>query len=658
MTQDYKDTLLKYLTNNLTETTPTNVKPEFTTPTLVVDTTIQTLLDTEFPYGYMEKGSLRCKDGKGNYNGKTLVYGNYYTTSAQSWNDAKGFLILLDEEYNLLELIKKYNSGTDLSRFLVLQIDEEGNFYGQDYTLAGNYRFIMLSNVSIKSEIAEHYTVKLRQSYNMDGHGVSYPSGFTYYAAKSPNSATYLIWGTGMGVLLKINVGSPNEWTEIDGNSSYGSEIDTKATWDSNDNLSISLYAYDSTNNKLVHGILSGTNISYSDYITNLKSALFGDYMQDYGFTLLNNSQTIVFVERKRTFGIYQNNANDFYLVAGGYVEYNEQITDTNCVVRCFHVVNQNITKVFSYEYPNENTAEPKMYNVLQSINGTICNINMTCTDDTDYNVQAELITNDIDIYAIKNYSSFPKAYLQKFKVFQIQNLYNLYKFYGLSYNSEAANYVKTNTNIVYNSNNYNGDPYIDTNTLNPKQALLYDEDDKLVYARNLYNKTLYNNTLQATVEIPNTILNDITISKQNLLGETNYVLVSNEDDIEKNIYETLYINFFNTLLIQNRNTDDYINNIPGSSRLNDSVSNTNDYDDATLTKAKVNYTDGTSEIIETTNTITDGVCSIAFSIFPKVDIINIELISEDEDTVYQTIDGKQFTILNIYNIVQHCYVE
>ena len=111
-------------------------------------------------------------------------------------------------------------------------------------------------------------------------------------------------------------------------------------------------------------------------------------------------------------------------------------------------------------------------------------------------------------------------------------------------------------------------------------------------------------------------------------------------------------------LVWTNRNTDDYINNIPGSSRLNDSISNTNDYDDATLTKAKVNYANGTNEIIETTNTITDGIAAIAFSITVLNDILNIELISEDEDTVYQTIDGNQFVIGNIYNIVQHCYVE
>ena len=53
-----------------------------------------------------------------------------------------------------------------------------------------------------------------------------------------------------------------------------------------------------------------------------------------------------------------------------------------------------------------------------------------------------------------------------------------------------------------------------------PTSSWLYN-NNKIIYARNLYNKVVSGNTTTSTVEVPNLLLNDIDIGQQDLLGET-----------------------------------------------------------------------------------------------------------------------------------------
>ena len=53
---------------------------------------------------------------------------------------------------------------------------------------------------------------------------------------------------------------------------------------------------------------------------------------------------------------------------------------------------------------------------------------------------------------------------------------------------------------------------------------------------------------------MPNNFINDITIDNESLYGETNSLLVDNDDNLQTNIYEELMINFVNTLIMSNEN--------------------------------------------------------------------------------------------------------
>jgi hypothetical protein len=147
-------------------------------------------------------------------------------------------------------------------------------------------------------------------------------------------------------------------------------------------------------------------------------------------------------------------------------------------------------------------------------------------------------------------------------------------------------------------------------------------------------------------------MLNDIDIEQQDLLGQTNGTLITNTDTIQKNIYEDLFINFYNTLTMQNQNTPNYITNLNGSTRLNNSISASLDYENVLISKIKINYTDETSTIKGITKAIqvSQFVYNFNFQIYVDKPILNIELISNDENTVYQTINlttqvGKYYNI-------------
>ena len=191
-----------------------------------------------------------------------------------------------------------------------------------------------------------------------------------------------------------------------------------------------------------------------------------------------------------------------------------------------------------------------------------------------------------------------------------------------------------------------------------PKSGILYDESEVVIFARNLYNKTVNNNTTISTIEVPNTYLNDTNIAKQNLLSNTNKLLNSNTQNISKNIYETLNINFANTLVIKNSNNPlNEIINLQGASRLNSSISSLADYEETKGTKYKVNYTNGNSNVFNIDNIDYSGNMAILdFNVYVGSAISNIQIISNDEATIYQEIDTSNLSleIGKYYNFKQN----
>lgn len=682
MTQDYKDTLLEYLTNNLVEDSGYN-RPSWSDTQIEEKDNIISELNTAFPYGYKQVGELQCKNSNGDYNGFTIVYGNYNKDSSSTLiTNQRGYILLFNENMDKVALITQYSSGTYLNAFIILNIDEKGQLYGIDQAMNSQSelrnRFIMLNNISVKLPL-DNYKCVLRQSYFVDGTQDSSYSimPFIQFIAKDPNSSRYVLMRDVSSALeLYIQVGASNEWTLYDTGSSFSiytiPPVDNVlAIWDSNGELSITSFTILSANTPTqsyickVYNTSSTMEVIQGQEITN--NGVFPTYFEQFYLNVSGQAWTTY-----KSFSSYTMSTDFGYLVCGGKnVSYGNEYNEVGVFKIYMENNSPKLERICLYsseldDPSGDNTPIP-LYCKLINLNGTLFVNYYTTLNPFSNNVVYDFYTiwfkDNIDsshYYERKTLASSEASMISKFHLFGIKNAYNLYATYYLGEDSDSGLIFLSKSNIIYNATNYNGIKYSDTNSLVPRQMLLYDENG-VIFARNLYNKVVYNNITESTLQIPNTMLNDITIAQEDLYGETMYVLSSNDDEIEKNIYETLYINVFNKLnMVNNNDPSNPIMNNLGATRINQSVSEVNDYDNAKIGKVRINYRNGvsyTKDIIS--STITNNVADIQFQLTIVSDILNIEILSTDEATIYQRIvDVSDYEVGKTYVISQKCHVE
>ena len=121
-------------------------------------------------------------------------------------------------------------------------------------------------------------------------------------------------------------------------------------------------------------------------------------------------------------------------------------------------------------------------------------------------------------------------------------------------------------------------------------------------------------------------------------------------------------INFIETMYISNRNDpNDVIFNQNGANRLNSSATDLNDYNNAKMSKYRINYTDNTNDIksLDNSNPVVsteDGyktTFNIVFLNPMGKNVERIDLISNDENTIYQTIEFNNLTSGKLYRLSQ-----
>ena len=129
-----------------------------------------------------------------------------------------------------------------------------------------------------------------------------------------------------------------------------------------------------------------------------------------------------------------------------------------------------------------------------------------------------------------------------------ISNVFNLYTY---SYQLDDRLY---SIDSVFKPTGYNGESYFNRNSLNSDSGELYDITSKVVFARDLYNKSIVGDTINSILHVPSIYLNINPIIKENLISETNSVIDEGLEEISKNEYEELYINFIDSYKIWDRN--------------------------------------------------------------------------------------------------------
>lgn len=637
MTNDYKENLLEYLTGNIAQgiSSATPMYAEVTTSDYSDDPT--------------DLGSLvvRCKDGQGNYNGLDLYYSH----------GGNKISLVDSKDMTIIKTFTTFASGTPFGTFLNIEVDEVGNAYGLDYIVQNGvnvYRIILLNNISEIPKGYNDYQVILRNSYYVQGYepyGDDINPQYETFLAKSTQSATYyfaLQEGTGsliMPSLFQINVGAENTWTRLpDVLFTFGDVDIGHIYFDTNDQPIAEYIGTERRDDEWA--INKATTIgdnepTYVDLVTNV----IRDYYHSPISEVTNFDITL-----------YSNYNDNFYFAIVGVIPSGSQYVSKMDI---YNYDNGNIVLLDEKVSPSGgSTIAP--YNIRgKVVNGLFMYLTPQYKSGSVYNLCFSMVGREVkENFFIKTdiENSWSSLVIKRYGVY---NLYNEYIINYINRDSNDSPYYLVTYKMVYNQNNYNGLKYKDKKMLVPTQGLLFDSDNNLVFARNLYNLKVYNNQTMATINVPNNLLNNVTISNESLYSSTSYELIDNTQTINKNVYENLYINFINAITMQNRNTNDYSYNLQGSSRLNISSGKDLDYENAKATKIRITYDDNTSYTTGARSTLANNVYrySIGVHVPSDTNIQKIEIISNDEVTTYQTISNLNLENNKYYVITQDVHV-
>ena len=635
MTDDFKMKVLKYLTGNLAKNEGNNI-PNFSETSTVTNNLYNYMNEKFSSFG---SGNYLVLDGiQGLKSGEGLslsvIYGLYNQVNSVYNN---GFVIIVDEEYNPVQLITNFDNGVQLNKIQIMNVDENGEFFMID-EVDGKFRFIMLNNILLKRE-NEDYKMNLRKSYffpneynpsTVSSLGIQMLKkviGSSYYLMVFNLSQSGDVGNSGKAsvLTLKVNVGSENEWKIY----SYNQSADFRAS-----DIYIS---YDSNN---LNFRLGGQILSMSDY--KLRACEFLKFDSDDIVFRLYNVESKIF---------YYNNT-----IAYGYNISFPSANNVKFLIYKFYLSDE----IYSFEYDELWSYETSFveYGLFDTTIMRMLKVNnevffeiMVLVNDDVFEYQLGRIIGD-NVYAEK-IGNFTNSNTFELTNFFVYKQYNLYRFYIQAGNEVYIIYQ------VYNSSNFNGVEYENINSLLPKYSNLYNDDNEIVFSRNLYNKVINENTTTSTIEVPNVMLNDSTIVKEELVSDTNTSLVLNQQNVVKNIYETLYFNFINSISIYDNNKNNKLINKYASSMLNKSINNILDYDDIKLSKIKINYSDGTNEVEKiSTAKISDYKYNIFFNFYVKKNVDTIEFISEDEKIIYLNINANDLQINNLYKISQNVEVK
>jgi len=563
----------------------------------------------------------------------SIAYGNH-------GND--GFVCLVDGKGNTIQIIERYSSGTKLGKFITLNIDETGKFYAIDI-FNSRKRVVLLNNFVVKKDEQANYVIKIRKAYNIDSNTQAYSSDIVG-CKKSPSEAIYMIYGTTGSsnpfvTKFKIDIEQGNEW--VDYTYSDGYSYEAKDLYVSN---------WEKLYFQLGCIVVSGTTYWYKEVGILVDETTTMSLIKT--STLSTNNIAVRNLIIQNTLYTY------ISYMGGGAVNVDRISRTTNTSIQ---ILNSPI-----------GTAEVGIYLApMIKIIGNEIFIHTLENYFGSYAITTGRIYENVNIEGTvypakyvetreKLYSTPQQAIDDFSNVFFVTKMYNLYTYYYLWESDNSLEFCIE----VYNENNYNGYEYFNTNTFIPNSCILYEEYHAYnlpCFARNLYNKQVNGTTTISTLQIPNVNLNDVQINLSFLLSETMAEIIVDSNEYNKNIYETLYMNFIHTLTMSNRNDpNNIIYNNNGAVKLNHSISRDEDYNNSKSTKYRINYSDGSSTIFNFGDIIVNNTVATYTMVVYNGDwktIDTIDIISDDETTIYQTITpnletNKYYEIIQLVEIV------
>lgn len=579
-----------------------------------------------------------------------VLYGGYkiYQT-----DEVRGIITILNNDFVPIKTFYQFDSGTYLKYIQCMIQEEDGTFslidcpdYPKDKSWSfttSQKRFIRLNNFT--QQINDDYVLALHKSYILPTDYFNFYCGKMF---KDINSSHYVMVGNylkdqnspdydGIRIVeLKINVGSENDWNKYDDDGTGWLLGDSYVEFN-NDDFYCEVLLNDTSNSSRELYIWTKEFTATSLVLKSIATFNFHPYIDS--ISCKNQS---VFL-----------NKNECYFVQNNQHWGNSGRTESKYIgLYYYNIQNEDLKTIYEhylgeYDYCN-----------LESIYIVVNNNNLYV--EFNDNIDSINITADYYFQRLENqlWSPIKISEQQYFtydrRALYVNNNYNLLNWFSYVLNPQPQYWKIYNIKENYNSSNYNGEPYINTNALIPNSAEIY-SNESLVFARNLYNKTINNNTTVSTVEIPNTYLNGIDLTSKNLLSETKLDLIRDTNVTQKNIYETMFLNFINVLQVADRNNATQVLNQEASTYLNSAINTDDSYGNAKLyNKVIINYQDGsTKESSYSLENTTETSTVIAFGLYIDKLINNAEIVSNDKTITYQIIDLSSLELNKYYAIRQ-----
>ena len=553
----------------------------------------------------------------------------------------KSFVLVLDKNYSPLKYIDTFESGTPLNPLTKVNSNSNGNIYGVDIIFENDLKTVNRRRIVIINDFTlNDFNIRLLSSYNIPEYN-GYLLNITGFIKSNDEAKYFMIFNytenqvkKGGGLEFVNNVGSENEWNFYPytgtKNIAWNGYEKGFPIW-GNNGLEFTIFTDYETNE------YNGNTVA----ITRLKSLADNDNkscVDDISTNLPSECKNV-----GQIIGIASTNTSIFI----NTVTTQGNLSDTKYVIEY---------KVSDLSYKIWYSKEDYIWEIYDDgyvasyddislfvINNQFYFLRLyryyKATHDADWNYTFEYYDNDLylnQIYDEELIEFFIKDFGQQDNVnysLFVSNVFNLYEFW-LIYSDFILKLSQ-----IYNPANYNGEPFTDKNSLNSHSAILYSNESP-VFARNLYNKTQNGATTTSTIEIPNNYLNNILIDQKDLMSVNNNVIISDTNGFTKNVYETVYLNFVNTISVVNQNNTQSIYNNEVATKLNTSINNPTDYDNLKLTKYKINYQDGTNTVGNIQATLNeDNSYQILMTFYLNKLANTLELISEDEQTIYLTYD-------------------
>lgn len=647
MTDEFKQTLFDYLIGRLP-----NEKGTFEE----IFKEINILPFSDWPYGdilprkwnnFRYEGLIKLQNSE-----LVVLYGGFKTED----NVTRGIITILDNSFKPIKTFYQFSNGNYLDYIMCMIQENDGTFtmttcpdFPRDKEwsfTSSTKKFIMLNNFT--QQVNNDYLLTMNKSYD-----IPYKNNYVKKMFKDPNSSHYVLlcsvlidqnspdYDKTRIVEVKINVGSENEW----------SYIDTDDTWILGD----SYVEFDSDSKAFVELLLTSSLLNNYNIVTWTKN--FNETNYTY--------KTIYTFDYKPYIDSVQYNNQSVFLNKNElyFVQNNQHWGNSGKAVPkyiglyYYNVESEKLKTIYEHYLGDYDFCNLEAIYIVENNNKLYIEFNDNINENNasaDYYFQ-RLENNQWNPIKISENQYF----IYGRRALYVNNQFNLLNWFSYATNPQSQYWYLLNIKENYNQSKYNGQPYINTNTLISDNVEIY-SNGHLVFARDLYNKSLNNNTTVSTVEIPNNYLNDIDITNKNLLSETNLNLVEDTNMVQKNIYETLYINFINTLLIIDRNSANQLLNQQTSTYLNNQINNKEGYSKAQIyPKVIITYQDNSAkEITFEYQDVEETSADIVFAIYVNKPMQDVKIVSNDKATIYQTINltnleqGKYYVIRQNLKII------